>query len=206
MNKYIHTIEERSRKPGTISINLKWLTRTLLHRIAHKSTRTRIHSADKHKSRRVDTTTLNTIHTNHSVFQRLTKSFEYSLRKLEHFVEKKDSFMSQRDFSWFGITTSPNNRDSRSSMMQSTKWPFGNQWMFFSEFPSNRINLTHFDYFLIDHGWKNSSERFREHCLSRSWRSFHEDIVPTSGCDEESAFCILLTNNLREIHEFVRIM
>ena len=101
--------------------------------------------------------------------------------------------------SWSCVSPSPDDRCFTRSMVDDTKWSLSDHRDILCEESSDRIYLREFDLLFRFHGREYPSKSFCEHSLPTSRRSLHEDVMPSSCCDDKRPFCLFLTVDRREI-------
>jgi hypothetical protein len=199
LDENIDTVEDRTREASTIPLDRMRTTDAGFLRIAHITTRTRVHSAHQRKTTRISTTHIHTIDRDLAVFERLAKRLEDMFVELEELIEKEDSLMSERYLSWSRISAPTDDRCLACCVMDDTKWAFSYDRHIPSQESCDRVYLREFDLLFDIHRREYTSESLSEHRLSRTRRTLHEDVVSTRCCDEKSSFRLFLTMDRREI-------
>ena len=201
--KEIDAIKDRSWETRSVFFYSMGTTDTLLFWIPHESTRTGVHSPNERESRWIPTGHIDSINRDFSIFEWLTKCFEDMFVEFEKFIEKEDSFMGEWYFSWFGVTTSSDDRCFTCCMVDDTKWSLCYEWHLLREESCNGVYSRKLYLFFTLHRWEYPCESLCEHSLSWPWWSLHEDIVSSCGCDQECSFCLFLAMDTREIDRHV---
>ena len=94
-NHEVYTINDGSRELFTIAFNGVGIADTLFTTISEISARTRIHSTYEHKFCGICAACIDTVDRDFSIFEWLSERLEEIGVKLEEFIEKQYSFVSQ---------------------------------------------------------------------------------------------------------------
>lgn len=201
LDKYIDTIEDRTREASTIPFDRMGTTDTGFLWITHIPTWAGVHGSHEGKSRWIPCAHIHTIDRDFTIFEWLSEGLEDMFVELEKFVEKEDSLMSEGDLSWPRVSSTTDDRCFTRGMVDDTKWPLSDNRHISCEESCDGVYLRELDLFLEFHRWEDTSECFRKHRFPRSWRTLHEDVVSASCCDEEGAFRLFLAMDRCEVYD-----
>src|SRR5438034_3895612 len=171
--------------------------------IVKVSARTRIHRARQHEPRRESEGHSGAGNTNRAVFQRLAHYFQHIAWKLGHLVQKKHAVVGERNFSGTRHSAASDQSSVRNSVMWGAKRTHSHQASSGVEHSGNAMYFRGLQR-LFKSKWRQDGwHALSQHGFSRAGRTDHQNIVPTSACDFESALSGVLAAHIFEVHNKV---
>ena len=108
--------------------------------------------------------------------------------------------MRERYLAWTSVSSSAYDRGFTRGMVYHPKRSLSDHRNISCEESRHRVDLRELDLLLRLHSREYPCECLREHSLSTSWWSLHDDIVSACGSDDEGSLRLLLSVNSREVY------
>src|SRR5438270_9987995 len=84
-------------------------------------------------------------------------------------------------------------------MVRSSEWPSGHKTRFAIEYASNGVDLCGLQSFFETQRRKDARDALRQHRFARSWRTDHQDVMPSRTRYFEGSLCRELSSHITEV-------
>ena len=185
----VDAVEEGTGNFRHVAVNRRSCAAAFLRGMIVVTAGTGVHGGDQHKIRGIIHGVSRPADGDFAVFQRLAHHFEHRPLVFGQFVQEQDAVRGKGNLAGAGEDAAADEGDARNRMVRRPEGASGDERAVAGQFARHGVYLRGFQGLLSRrHGRQDAGKAARQHGLSRTGRTHHDDVVHPRGRTSRARF------------------